>query len=46
MSPHQWSSIERIAPQVTRWRSRETIGYVKKIELFHAQLSEVLPLSK
>jgi soluble lytic murein transglycosylase-like protein len=27
-----WSSIETIAPTVPRWRYRETLGYVRKIE--------------
>ena len=27
-----WSSIEMIAPTVPRWRYRETLGYVRKIE--------------
>ena len=27
-----WPSIESIAPQVTRWRYRETLDYVRKIE--------------
>lgn len=28
----QWASIEEVAPTVPRWRYRETIGYVRKIE--------------
>ncbi len=27
-----WPSIESIAPQVTRWRYRETVDYVKRID--------------
>jgi membrane-bound lytic murein transglycosylase F len=27
-----WSSVETVAPQVPRWRYRETLGYVKKID--------------
>ena len=27
-----WKSIEQVAPKVPRWRYRETVGYVKKIE--------------
>jgi membrane-bound lytic murein transglycosylase F len=27
-----WPSIESVAPRVPRWRYRETLGYVKKIE--------------
>ena len=26
-----WSSVETVAPQVPRWRYRETLGYVRKI---------------
>jgi soluble lytic murein transglycosylase-like protein len=35
LNHHQWSSIAQIAPTVTRWRHRETIGYVHKIETFY-----------
>jgi membrane-bound lytic murein transglycosylase F len=35
-----WSSIEVIAPKVQRWRYRETIPYVKKIEDNHRKLSK------
>jgi membrane-bound lytic murein transglycosylase F len=35
-----WSSIEVVAPKVQRWRYRETIPYVKKIEDNHRKLSE------
>src|ERR1035437_7236051 len=28
----RWPNIERIAPEVTRWRYRATLGYVKKID--------------
>ena len=27
-----WKDIEQVAPKVPRWRYRETVGYVKKIE--------------
>jgi soluble lytic murein transglycosylase-like protein len=43
MHPFVWRNIERIAPSVRRWRSRETIGYVKKIELFHSAMSRAVP---
>ncbi len=33
-----WSSIEVVAPKVQRWRYRETIPYVKKIEDNHRKL--------
>ncbi len=29
----RWESIEQVAPTVPRWRYRETIGYVRKIEV-------------
>ena len=28
----RWPSIEQVAPNVQRWRYRETLGYVKKID--------------
>jgi membrane-bound lytic murein transglycosylase MltF len=28
----RWSHIEQVAPTVPRWRYRETLGYVRKIE--------------
>ena len=28
----RWQSIEKVAPSVQRWRYRETLGYVRKIE--------------
>ena len=31
----KWNGIVQVAPQVGRWRHRETIGYVHKIELFY-----------
>ena len=27
-----WTSVETVAPQVPRWRYRETLGYVRKIQ--------------
>jgi soluble lytic murein transglycosylase-like protein len=32
LSDAQWTSIERVAPKIDRWRYRETLGYVKKID--------------
>jgi soluble lytic murein transglycosylase-like protein len=43
LHPFVWSNIERAARRVRRWRSRETIGYVAKIELFHAQMERMGP---
>ena len=34
----RWESIERVAPTVPRWRYRETVGYVRKIEATYAEL--------
>jgi hypothetical protein len=27
-----WRSVETVAPEVKRWRYRETLGYVRKIQ--------------
>jgi membrane-bound lytic murein transglycosylase F len=35
----RWTSIEQIAPAVQRWRYRETLGYVKKIDANYRKLS-------
>ena len=35
-----WGSIEQVAPNVPRWRYRETLGYVKKIEGNYARLKK------
>ncbi len=32
LDPAQWPSIEQVAPTVPRWRYRETLGYVRKID--------------
>jgi soluble lytic murein transglycosylase-like protein len=34
----RWQNIERIAPGVGRWRYRETLGYVKRIEEFYGKI--------
>jgi soluble lytic murein transglycosylase-like protein len=34
-----WASIERVAPDVPRWRYRETLGYVRRIEGNHGKLT-------
>ena len=34
-----WDAIEQVAPRVPRWRYRETLGYVRKIQEHHAQLT-------
>jgi len=28
-----WNSIKSVAPKVSRWREKETLGYVRKIEI-------------
>jgi membrane-bound lytic murein transglycosylase F len=35
-----WPSIEQIAPRVSRWRYRETLGYVRKIDSNFTRLDE------
>jgi membrane-bound lytic murein transglycosylase MltF len=38
--PHdRWTSIEEVAPGVPRWRYRETLGYVRKVETNYGKLS-------
>ena len=34
----RWSHIEQVAPTVPRWRYRETLDYVRKIERYYAAL--------
>ena len=31
----RWMNIETVAPTVPRWRYRETLGYVRKIDLYY-----------
>ena len=40
LDAHTWSSIEQVAPEVRRWRYRETLGYVRKIQRNHHQLTD------
>jgi membrane-bound lytic murein transglycosylase MltF len=35
-----WQSIEKVAPEVGRWRYKETLPYVRKIEKNHRTLEE------
>ena len=35
-----WSSVETVAPEVPRWRYRETLGYVRKIRSGMANLDD------
>src|SRR5919109_773122 len=39
LDAHAWSSIEQVAPEVRRWRYRETLGYVRKIQRNYEQLT-------
>ncbi len=36
-----WLHVEQVAPRVPRWRYRETLGYVRKIDSTHARLRRV-----
>ena len=40
MDAHAWASIEQVAPEVRRWRYRETLGYVRKIQQNHQTLTD------
>jgi membrane-bound lytic murein transglycosylase F len=40
LDAHAWASIEQVAPEVRRWRYRETLGYVRKVQRNHQQLTE------
>src|SRR5688572_9009551 len=40
LDAHAWASIEQVAPEVQRWRYRETLGYVKKVQRNHERLIE------
>ncbi|MBI5600456.1 MAG: transglycosylase SLT domain-containing protein [Gemmatimonadetes bacterium] len=36
----QWVHIEQVAPTVPRWRYRETLGYVRKIDRYYADIKK------
>jgi soluble lytic murein transglycosylase-like protein len=40
LSDAEWANIERVAPKIDRWRYRETIGYVRKIDGNYAKLKK------
>jgi membrane-bound lytic murein transglycosylase MltF len=40
LDPTTWQSIESVAPKVQRWRYKETLPYVHKIEKNHDLLSK------
>jgi membrane-bound lytic murein transglycosylase F len=37
----RWASIEEVAPSVRRWRYRETLGYVRRIEQNYGRLQRI-----
>ena len=40
LSDAEWASIERVAPKIDRWRYRETLGYVRKIDRNYQRLKK------
>ena len=36
----RWNAIERVAPDITAWRYRETLGYVRKIRENYGELKK------
>lgn len=38
LSDAEWASIEHVAPRIDRWRYRETLGYVRKIDGNYSKL--------
>ena len=40
LSEAQWTSIEQVAPKIERWRYRETLGYVRKIDANYSKLKK------
>ena len=41
LDPTKWTSVERVAPNVKRWRHEETLGYVRKIERTYEALRAI-----
>ncbi|MDP1890816.1 MAG: transglycosylase SLT domain-containing protein [Gemmatimonadaceae bacterium] len=39
-SDERWAHIEQVAPTVPRWRYRETLGYVRKIDRYYADIKK------
>jgi membrane-bound lytic murein transglycosylase F len=35
---HEWRGVSAVAPRVPRWRHRETLGYITRIETFKEQM--------
>lgn len=40
LDPRQWPSVEAVAIRVRRWRQRETLGYLRTIEMWLGLLDE------
>ena len=40
MDPSRWNAIEAIAPNISAWRYRETLGYVRKIRSNYGELKK------
>jgi membrane-bound lytic murein transglycosylase F len=40
LDPRAWPSIQSVAPAVRRWRYRETLGYVQRIDAHLAKLDD------
>lgn len=40
LDPRTWTDITRVAPRVPRWRHRETLEYVERIEGYLGRLDE------
>jgi len=40
LDPKVWTSIEAVADKVSRWRDRETLGYLRKIETNYRRMDE------
>jgi membrane-bound lytic murein transglycosylase F len=40
LDPRAWPSIEMVAPKVQRWRYRETLDYVRRIDGFMLRLDD------
>jgi hypothetical protein len=38
LDEYRWRSVESVAPRVERWRYRETLGYVTRIEQYYQTL--------
>jgi soluble lytic murein transglycosylase-like protein len=42
LDEQRWPNIEVVAPEVPRWRYRETLGYVRKINSYYGMLRDGL----